>query len=144
VSAAGSEPGRASNLASSTLSHIKSCIDLFGTYKYGYNGTTNLPIRPDVAEFIIELFGIFDLTATLPTIDHPDLTLNDDGTVEIAFATFDRELLLTFPCKGVVTYVQGFCHEDATIEGILLFDDDHDVEPSCEKLDSLYIWVKGK
>jgi len=128
-----------------TLNHIRSSIEHFRLQEYGDKGTSNLPIRPDVAEFVPELFDTYTKTGFLPErITYPDLTLNDDGTVEVAFATFNRELLLMFPCKGIIAYVQGFPHEDTVIEGTLHFDTDVNIESSSGKLDYLFDWVGKK
>lgn len=129
--------------------HILKSIGGMRHYKYGWNGDSSLPIRTDVRNWSYELFA---RNASFPLIvpdnhlemcPYPDVTLNDAGTVSIAFVTEGRQLILTIQCRGIVTYIKLFDDDQTTVSGVIRLDTedlDADLDMFAE-FQELFIWL---
>lgn len=110
---------------------------------YDWNGTGGLPMREDVRDMTITLLGTVPDRATdvIDQCPHPDILLNGDGTVELAFDHEDKTLLITVRCLGILTYVRAFEDEQTSIEGVIRLDPDEPDWDSYVELTELFAWL---
>ncbi len=78
---------------------------------YGWGDSQEgLPMRPDVLETATRFVFTEESPLCLGELDEPQVTLNEDGTLEVVFDNGDCELILTFLSRMVVGYIK--CFED--------------------------------
>jgi hypothetical protein len=109
----------------STRDKIQYGIQLLRTKGYDWNGTCGLPIRSDVLQTSSAIFSDRTLQSQmrLEDCDEPVMSLNPDGSVEMSFDTpygdGGKQLLLTFQCGGVITYIKILEDSETSIEGTI-------------------------
>ncbi len=108
---------------------------------YDWNGSGGLPLRSDVADPIAEFYGNLPGIFGLPS---PDVLMNPDGTIEVSYSQGEmaKELLLTFKCQGVITYVQVWEDRQTSVEGTVRFDPMEDnSDGELAPLPDLLFWI---
>jgi len=112
-----------------TVGHVSSSeavltsLKHFHLHEYDWDGVGGLPLRGDVADTVADIYDL----AFADDMPMPVVSLNGDGTVEVAYeeivaSDLGKKLLLTFRCEGVVTFVKVFPDGDATVEGTIRLD----------------------
>jgi hypothetical protein len=107
-----------------TKQKIRLAVEKLAARPFDWDGAGGLPIRPDVAEWCREsLFsdfaGIGLDAAALDAVGVGDVSLNQDGTVELALESEGKELILTVECGGVVSYIKLFEDAQTSVEGMV-------------------------
>lgn len=97
---------------------VVSTLRSFRLLEWDWDGAGGLPLRSDVADTAVKVFEE-DSIVNLINCPLPTVSLNGNGTVEVAYADefTERELWLTFQCEGVITYIKRFEDDQTTIEG---------------------------
>lgn len=110
----------------SIRAHILNSVQRFAQNRFDWDGSAGLPIRPDVYTFIAEERGMLDSQSDdgmdpelLEDCGEPDVTLNQDGTIELYFEKFNRELILTVRCGGAITFIRSFEDSQTSFEGTI-------------------------
>jgi hypothetical protein len=121
---------------------------------YDWDGAKGLPMRGDVADTVFEVFGSSGYVdpsgyveplisdAYVESLPLPAVSLNGNGTVEVAFDGEDgRELLLTFECEGVITFIKAFGDGQTTVDGVIRLDLGERGTDEAAELSELLGWV---
>lgn len=110
----------------SVRAYILTTVRRFAQNRFDWDGASALPIRPDVYSFIAKERGMLDNQSNdgvdpelLDDCGEPDITLNQDGTVELCFEKFNRELIITVRCGGVITFIRSFEDSQTSFEGTI-------------------------
>lgn len=123
-------------------------IKSFRLREFDWDGSGGLPLRADVADTISDIY-LSEIYAVpeevLYALPKPSLLLAPNGTVEVAYDAWGyKQLLLTFECQGVVTYIKVYDDDHTSIEGTIRFDV---LEPSPEdvaELTELFLWIASE
>lgn len=110
--------------------------------EFDWDGDGGLPMRSDVADTAIAVFDdpevIGDFAYRLPL---PDVSLSSNGTVDIEFGDADgKQLMLTFQCDGVVSYIKVYEDGNASIEGVIRVDTLTPTPDDFVELTELFGW----
>lgn len=134
----------------SVLFDICCDIDELAKKQYGWDGKDALPIRHDVYEYADRTLFCLNLAScvnreALERCDQPHVTLVEDGTLVITFKRDDesKELILSIPCGGIVTYSKVFEDGQTEVEGIIRSQRSRGIERVYEKaheIDDLLKW----
>jgi hypothetical protein len=107
---------------SEVRSKLKEEVFALQSHEYDWNGTGGLPIRPDVFAMLNWLIPSFCFPddRILFRLGVPQITLNDDGTVDWFWEYHNRSLNIRFLCSGSLKYGRFFEDNSMEVAGVLV------------------------
>ena len=115
---------------------IRQAIASLASRPYGWDGADALPVRPDALQLGSCLFGESSDLGLAP-LGMPEVTLVEDGTIEVTFRRGGRSLHLGLVSDRAMTFAQSYPDGETTIEGVIRCDRPED----DRRLAEIFAWI---